>query len=121
MHIFNWLRPAPKPIIDNPPSYKASEAAVYTYRFITAIKSISNAAFSKSQHTMELYINTANYSRKLMKAIEKNNEEKTMKYFYAVRYYSDNLFANTNLPVLHKELYTAREIFRNIEVILNEK
>lgn len=118
MKLFNFFRPAAPIIKDEPPTYKQSEAAVFTHRFIQSIKSIRNAAVIKSDHTMALYINTAHLSAKMLKNIEKGDDEKALKYLDQVRFYSNNLFANTNISVLHKEIYTSREIFRNIEAIL---
>jgi len=121
MRIIDWLRPPPKPIEDNPPSYKHSDAAVFTYRFINSIESIRNVAVIKSSYTKDMYINTAESSRKLMKSIEKGDDEKALNYLEQVRFHSNNLFANINIPILHKNIYTSREIFRNIEAILYDK
>ncbi|MGP3592367.1 hypothetical protein [Vagococcus sp. WN89Y] len=119
MLINNSSNIAQRKISEELPSYKASEAATYTSRFIRLIKSVRNAAVLKGDHGMAAYINTAHCSHKMLNNIYKNKMDKALVDLQHVKKHSDELFAIANVSILYKHIYYAREIYRNIDVILN--
>lgn len=119
MRISDFFKPPTKIKEEAPPTYKESDAEVFIWRFIKTIDSVRNVAMVKSDYACGMYINARHFSGKLLIDIHNHDNTKALKHLKEVKKYADELFAHINTPLLHKHIYYGREIFRNIEVILN--
>lgn len=69
MNILNCFRSAR---VDPLPSYKGSEIADSTSRFLRSLRHIENSAVHKGEKVEKMYKDTERYARKVIKHAEKN-------------------------------------------------
>lgn len=118
MRIFNTNRTAL--IEEEPPSYKNSEAAVYTARFISLVRNVRNTAVHRGGDVTAMYLNTVYFSEKMLNNINKEKTNRALDDLKEIGKHSQRLFIYANTAATEASIDWAYEIYHKIESILNE-
>lgn len=77
-----------------PPSYTNSQISASAEKFLVHLRSVKNTALQKGGQTRLAFMKTENYTIKLIKNAENNNDKKIKENLIKVYKHSDKLFSN---------------------------